>query len=107
MERINTEWFWRSFPKSWNSLPKYFKETNSHSLFKKAARGFLDPIHNKVSAEVSVKHTDNSSGTSGGSATLVDTPQPQSSLSTNIVPDYTFYSLAYYSQGTHICGIYR
>ena len=55
-----------------------------------------------MAAEVSVMHTDASSGTSSGSATLVDTPQPQSSLSTNIVPDY---SLAYYSQGTHICGI--
>lgn len=44
-----------------------------------------------VAAEVSVKI----SGTSDGTAALTNTPQTQATLSRNVVPDYTFYSLVY------------
>lgn len=44
-----------------------------------------------VAAEVSVKI----SGTSDGTAALMNTPQTQATLSRNVVPDYTFYSLVY------------
>ncbi len=63
--------------------------------------GTTDPIvlgiarctNTVVAAEISVKRSDDSSGTSIDDATLMETPQTQSVLSTNIVPDYTIYSL--------------
>ena len=76
--------------------------------------GTIDPIvvgiarctNTVIAAETSVKGSDTSSAASDSVATVERTPQTQATLSRNIVPDYTLYSLAFDScEQTPVCGI--
>ena len=63
--------------------------------------GIIQSTNTEMAAEVFVMSSDTSSTTSEGAATLTDTPQPQSSLSRNIVQT-TVFSLALFGK-RHQC----
>ena len=75
------------------------------SIVDPIVKGITRCMNTVVAAKVRVSSSDNSSGTSTSQSNLSTTPDQQRSLSRNIIPDYTFYSLAYSDNQTPVCGI--
>ena len=76
------------------------------SIVDPIVKGITRCMSTVVAAEVRVSSSDNSSGnTSTPQSSLSTTPDQQRSLSRIIIPDYTFYSLAYSDNQTPVCGI--
>ena len=67
-------------------------------------KGIVRATQTVVASEVSVLSTD-SEITSLQYASLEETPQEQRNLSRNIIPDYTFYSLASRRSMKAVCGL--